>query len=377
MTDSSSMSSEGLDKVRVARAAPCYPFRIMRARILIARCLVGALGGFAQDAPAPQPGQIKDPRAIFAAAAPFYDYSDTALKPFHLKATYQLYDENGKPSEQGTFEYWWASPNVHRASWTRPGATRTYWHTADGKEAYVETGERLGYFEKGLQSNLFSPLPSKEAIDPSKFHLIRNDLKLGGTRFQCVSEAPLKGDEPLDFRMSPTKCFDPALPVLRFQFDSQGFVTTNYENFAKFQGKYLARTIQILGGDQKLFSAVVDSTNPLDPTDPALVPTKDAIFEPDSLHATGSLEVGTLTKQLPPVYPPMAKSQRLQGSVLIDTTIDVDGKIKEPCVLFSPSPILSAASLDAISQWRYKPYLQNGIPTEVETLIVVVFTLGR
>ncbi len=188
---------------------------------------------------------------------------------------------------------------------------------------------------------------------------------------------PLKGDDPSDFRTWPTKCFEPTLPVLRFEFNAQGIVATNYDNLAKFQGKYLARTIQILGENQKLFSATVDVINTIDPSDSALVPSNNAIFKPDALHATGNLEVGTLTKQQPPVYPPMAKAQRLQGSVLIGTTIDVDGKIKDPQVLLSPSPILSSASLDAISQWRYKPYRQNGIPTEVETLIVVVFTLGR
>jgi TonB family protein len=349
----------------------------MRAQILAAVFLLGAFAAYAQDTSTPQPSQMKDPRAILAAAAPFYDFSDPTLKPFHLKATYQLYDEKGNPAEQGTFEYWWASPKVYRDSWSRPGATRTYWHTADGKEAYVETGERLGYFEKILPSNLFSPLPSAEAINPSKIYLIRNDVKLGGNRFPCVSEAPLKGDEPSDFRLLPTRCFDPALPVLRFQFDSQGFVTTSYDKFAEFQGKYQARSIQILGGDQKLFTAAVDATNAIDPSDSALVPSEDAIFKPDAPHATGGLELGFLTKNQPPVYPPIAKAERLQGSVLIGTTIDVDGKIKDPRVLLSPSPLLSAASIDCVSQWRYKPTLQNGIPIEVDTLINLVFILGR
>lgn len=349
----------------------------MRAQILVAVFLLGAFAASAQDTPVPQPGQLKDPRAILAEAAPFYDFNDPALKPFHLKATYQLYDENGKPSEQGTFEYWWASPKVHRASWSRPSATRTDWHTADDKEAYVETGEHLGYFENGLRSNLLSPLPSTEAINPSKIHLIRNDVKLGGTRFPCVSEAPLKGDEPSDFRLLPTKCFDPTLPALRFEFNSQGVVATNFDNLARFQGKFLARTIQILGGTQKLFTAAVDTTNAIDPSDSALVPSQDAIIKPDARHNAGPLEVGSLSKKQTPVYPPIAKAERLQGTVLIEATIGTDGKIKDPRVLLASSPLFSAPSLDAVSQWEYKPYLLNGVPIEVETLITVTFTLGR
>ncbi len=349
----------------------------MRAQILIAVCLGGALASVAQDAPSPQPGQMMDPRAILAAAAPYYDFSDPALKPWHLKATYQLYDENGNPTEQGTFEYWWVSPQVHRSTWTRPGASHTSWHTANGAEAYVETGERLGYFEVGLPSDLLSPFPAPARVDPSKTHLIRNNIKLAGASFPCVSEAPLKGKEPSDFRMLPTQCFDAKLPVLRFEYDFEGMVAANYENFVEFQGKYLARKIDVVVGEQKLFTAAVDAIDLLDPSDSALAPSRDAVFKPDAVQSTGNVELGSLIKKQPPVYPPTAKLQNVQGTVLIEAAIGADGKIKDPRVISSPSPLLSAASLEAILHWEYEPYLLNGTPTEVDTVIVITFSLGR
>jgi hypothetical protein len=101
----------------------------------------------------------KDPKEVFAAAAPFYDFNDASLKPWHLKASYQLYDGDGKPTEQGTYEYWWASPKVYRSTWTRPGATYTEWHTADAKRAYKVSGGALSFFEFRLQKSLLSPLP--------------------------------------------------------------------------------------------------------------------------------------------------------------------------------------------------------------------------
>jgi TonB family protein len=352
----------------------------MRARILVAVFLLAAFAASAQDTPTPQPGQLKDPRAILAAAAPYYDFNDPALKPWHLKATYQLYDENGKPSEQGTFEYWWSSPKVHRVSWTRPGATRSEWHTADGKEAYVETGERLGYFEKGLWSTLFSPLLAANSTDPAKIEMQRNKLKLGDTEFVCVTLDPTKlpaNFQPLNFRVFPTQCFDSTLPVLRVGFSSEGDIGTAFDNIAKFQGKYLARRIQIMAESQKLFSAVVDSTGSLDPADPALVPTNDAIFKPDSPRSAGSVESASLVKSQPPFYPRMAKLQGLRGNVLVDVIIGVDGKIKDPRVILSPSPLLSAPSLDCVSKWEYKPSLKNGVPIEVNTVINLVFTMSR
>jgi hypothetical protein len=94
----------------------------MRALFSLGLILTGILLGFGQAASSDGPGLPNDPREVFAMAAPHYDFADPALKPFHIKAAYQLYDEKGKPSEQGTFEYWWASPPAYRATWTRPGA---------------------------------------------------------------------------------------------------------------------------------------------------------------------------------------------------------------------------------------------------------------
>src|SRR5271157_3323072 len=138
-----------------------YAVSAMSPTVWFALFFAAAIPAYAQQAPAPTaaPGQPKEPRAIFDAAAPYYDFADPSLKPWHLMANYQLYDADGKPGEQGTYEYWWASPRVYRSTWTRPSATHTDWHTADGKYAYLATGEPLNYFEYKLQSALFSPLP--------------------------------------------------------------------------------------------------------------------------------------------------------------------------------------------------------------------------
>jgi TonB family protein len=364
------------NKSGAGRAAPCYPFRIVRAHILIAVCLAGALAGFAQDTSAPQPGQMKDPRAILAAAAPYYDFNDPALKPWHLKATYQLYDDKGNLGEQGTFEYWWASPKVYRSTWMRPSASHTDWQTAGGTEAYVETGERLRYFEENISSDLFSPLPVAVAIDPAKTRLLRNKIKLLGESLVCVSEKPLKGEEPSDFRVLPTKCFDATLPVVRFSLDYQGTVATTYDNISSFHGKFLTRSVQITVGKQKLFSASVDSIGVLDPSDPALIPPQDAAFKPDAVQSKGRVEIGSLMKSQPLDYPAFATEQGVQGTVLVDVVIGTDGKIKDPRVMFSPSPLLSTSTLEALSHWEYKPYLLDGKPIEVDIIVAMTFSLG-
>ncbi|MGO9325135.1 MAG: TonB family protein [Terracidiphilus sp.] len=348
----------------------------MPAQILIAICFVGALSGLAQEATAPQPGQIKDPRAILAAAAPFYDFSDPTLKPWHLKASYQLYDDKGNPSEQGTFEYWWVSPKVYRSTWSRPSASHTHWQTAGGTEAYVETGERLRYFEENLSSDLFSPLPTAAEIDPTKIRLLRNKIKLVGENLVCVSEKPTKGEEPSDFRVLPTECFDAVLPVERFSLDSQGVVATAYDNVVSFQGKFLTHSVQITVGKQKLFSASVDSVGVLDASDPALIPPQDATFKPDAVQSKGRVDIGSLMKTKPLDFPAFAREQGVQGTVVVDVVVGADGTIKDPHVIYSPSPLLSTSTLEALSHWEYKPYLLDGKPIEVDIIIAMTFSLG-
>src|ERR1035438_3366503 len=143
----------------------------MRLLCLLALFFATMLPGFAQTAGNAGAALPKDPRAILTVADPSYDFNSPELRPWHLKATYQLYDEKGKPAEQGTYEYWWASPKVYRRTWTRLGASQTVWYTADGNHAHQEAGERLGFFEEKLHRLLLSPLPDSADLDPSKIRL--------------------------------------------------------------------------------------------------------------------------------------------------------------------------------------------------------------
>ena len=127
----------------------------------------------------------REPAEIFAAAAPFYDLSSAKLKPWHMKVSYQLYDEQSKPSGQGTYEYWWASPGTYRSTWTRPGMEHTDWHVA-GQHYHLSEGPNLEFYERKLQSDLITPLPEDKDLDPEKVRFLREEEKLGGVSLPCV-----------------------------------------------------------------------------------------------------------------------------------------------------------------------------------------------
>jgi hypothetical protein len=131
----------------------------MRIQLSAVVGVVAALSAFGQATPPELP---KNPTEILAAAAQYYDFNSSDLKPWHIKATYQLYDENGDPTERGTYERWWVSPDVSRSTWIRSGASYSEWRSADGKHAYLASGPTPSFFENRLESSLISPLPLRE-----------------------------------------------------------------------------------------------------------------------------------------------------------------------------------------------------------------------
>ena len=76
-----------------------------------------------------------------------------------------------------------------------------------------------------------------------------------------------------------------------------------------------------------------------------------------------------------PIYPPIARTARVSGTVILHAIIGKDGTVQQLQVMSGP-PLLVQAAIDAVRQWRYTPTLLNGKPVEVDTTIDVVFTLN-
>lgn len=84
---------------------------------------------------------------------------------------------------------------------------------------------------------------------------------------------------------------------------------------------------------------------------------------------------GDLVRRVLPVYPPLARSARIQGQVVLQAVISKEGIIENLRVV-AGHPMLVPAAIDAVSQWRYRPYVLNNDPVEVETQITVNFSLA-
>jgi protein TonB len=88
------------------------------------------------------------------------------------------------------------------------------------------------------------------------------------------------------------------------------------------------------------------------------------------------IAAGMVLHKVMPVYPAIARAGRMEGTVILHAVISKEGAIENLRVEGGPA-MLQKSALDAVAQWRYRPYLLNGSPVEVETTINVVFSLGH
>jgi protein TonB len=93
------------------------------------------------------------------------------------------------------------------------------------------------------------------------------------------------------------------------------------------------------------------------------------------IRVGGNVQSAKMIRQVQPVYPQIAKTAHVQGTILLHAIIAKDGSVQELTYVSGP-PLLMKAAQDAVREWRYQPTLLNGEPVEVETTISVIFTLG-
>ncbi len=102
---------------------------------------------------------------------------------------------------------------------------------------------------------------------------------------------------------------------------------------------------------------------------------KVKIAAPTRLNISAGVAGGLLIQRTAPIYPQMAREARVSGTVVIQATISKTGMIQDLHVVSGPT-MLRQPALDAVKTWRYKPYLLDGQPVDVDTTVSVNFSLG-
>ena len=93
-----------------------------------------------------------------------------------------------------------------------------------------------------------------------------------------------------------------------------------------------------------------------------------------TMSVSQGISQGLIIKKIAPSYPSAALRLRMEGSVQLLATVSKKGDISAVKVL-SGDPSLAKAAMDAVKQWKYKPYLLDGTPVEIQTQVTVNFKL--
>ncbi len=95
---------------------------------------------------------------------------------------------------------------------------------------------------------------------------------------------------------------------------------------------------------------------------------------PKQLSVSAAVMSHNLITKAVPIYPDAAKKAKIEGAVVLSAVIDIAGNVENLRVISGP-PELQQSAIDAVRQWKYKPYLLNGDPVEVLTTVNIIFSL--
>jgi TonB family protein len=294
---------------------------------------------------------------------------DSSINPWHLKLSFQLMDAKGHPSEQGTIEEWWKSPSTYKVVFSSPSYSSTEIHAEDHLYRTKDRSSPPYLLDLVLQQ-VVHPLTDEDIRDGTPnlekhdFGKIPLDCIMVGKAIKNLASPPLG--------LFPTYCLDRDKDILRasYNFGSQ---TVLRNNIGVFQ-KRMVPMDQLVQSDTKVVITVhVEELRGVALQESDFAATNLQKIDLSPTNVERSMMAGRAVSQPKPVYPDRARYDHVSGTVRLAAIIGTDGKIHSLKFISIPDPDLGIAAVRAVRQWRYQPFLLNGVPVDVQTEITVNF----
>lgn len=324
--------------------------------------LTGALCFTALSAPA------QDLAQRLRKATEATDLDSFTAKPWHLTMQVTTYDDNGKNPQNGTIEVKRSGANS-MTSYTFPSGHRVDL-IANGQRYQLLTGVVPFFAEVALHRvlHLGPDAEEFEGAEPKLEH-----EKVGTFTFDCITLShTMKYPDVVPLGVFPSYCFRSGTDDLRLAYDfAAQLIVVN--STGKFGDRIVPVTLNINEQDHPAVSAKVTALSAFAPT--------EADFTPPAGAANLALTIREVP-QLKPEYKPLfylpeeSRRRGLTGTVVMHVVVDAEGHVHNiRPVTFPDGPMLVEAIVMA-RKYLYKPYVENGVPTEVNTTIAAAFTSG-
>jgi TonB family protein len=339
--------------------------------------------------------QPTDPRELLQLVSRSNGLADDNDAPWHMKFSFTVLDHNGKETEHGTFEEYWASRRQYKIIKTDAQFSETEYFTDHGLVRSGDQTDVPGPFDE-IRGQFLYPLTDKYVQGlPATAKIEIKIRDFGPAKLRCITTTyPAESRRSIDL-YGATACTDLNFPAIRLSGPWMGGKTFVFNNIASFRGRSVARDMEAYQDGNKEFTAHLETLESFDSLNEALfAPPPDARplaqvapssadvrpqnepAKPKTVTISASVAQGQLIKAIPPDYPIGAKEMGVTGVVVVQATIGKDGRIYNPHAISGP-PMLRDAAVDAVKRWVYKPYLLNGEAVEVLTTVNVFFTLNH
>ena len=290
------------------------------------------------------------------------------LQPWHIKATFTVLDEQGKATDQGTYEEFWASPTKDKQVYSTATFSQTDYRTPNGLFRSSTPGSPPVVALEARQE-FIQPLPTPEDVEHLTYEL--EQLNAGPTKLSCLKITGLPANPGLNY------CLDNDKPLLRLSVLGFESLQVLHNRILSFNSHYVPGDLQFVRSGKTIGIAHLETIETLDPVnDSIFAPTPDAKLVPRKIQISAGVAVGLLKKHPSPEYPPKAIAAGISGTVVLQVTIGTDGHVIDLHVVNGPA-VFQKVALDAVRNWVYQPYLLNGQAVEVTTTVNVIFSLDN
>lgn len=283
-----------------------------------------------------------------------------ALKPWHLKVTFTLYDEKGQNPHPATLEEWWAAPDQDRITYASADSNGTRVKTPQG-DFQTPGMAAPPYVVDKLHDAIVYPMGSRDHLDHT--YPLAVDVKLGKVKLDCIMAAGTSHNSDLDAGDAPTYCFTPQTDELRVAFSRKvQYLLRN--TMGHFQGQSVAVAANLLEGKNQLGDAKVLTLEEMPATSMDFAVT--GLEKSDIIHASSQIGLGKPLHTEDLVYPKAFLQKHISGYALAAIIVGKDGHVEQVTPLFSSDPAFLESALHWLHQAVYKPYLVNGQPMKLQ-----------
>jgi TonB family protein len=281
-------------------------------------------------------------------------------EPFLLKVEYQLYDLDGKPTVKGTAEESWTETDGRQIRIQSPTLVIGDEPPADRYAIYT----RESYLVHQALRALARPFPSvteRKDFAMDEFHQTLSNSEL--SCFSLIQPGTTRNSNSVAY------CTDADNRIVAV---TGPLYVVEQGDFRRYRGHEVPNDLKLSYEGKPAVAVHVTELDPL-PASPA---SKSKTMQAPT-RVPADIVSGLRLKTKEPKYPAIAKAAHIQGVVLITGVITTQGTIAALDVIASPDKTLTQAARDAVKTWTYRPYLLNGVPTEVETTINVNFAFVK